>query len=235
MNLVALLLILLCAGLLGGIMSFFLEQPAQDMPERSSAQTPPKPARPLIPFLVLGVGASFMVPLFLNMISSTLVSEALNASKPEDAAFKLLVIAGFALIAAVSSRRFITTLTDRVIQDVQKAKDAAEEAEKKIDLIVEPEGAPPESAERPTSRASATLDVAALPEDEKRVLRTLFESTFSARALSGIQRDAELEEREVKETLESLVSKALVHQTQTFKGYHKWQLTNAGRLAASAA
>ena len=233
-NLIALLLILLFAGVLGGVMGFYLEQPASStsIPTQDTPQT--RPARAMFPFLVLGVGASYMVPLFLNMISSTLVSEALNADKSQDSAIKLLVILGFALIAAVSSRRFITSLTDKVIQDVQKAKELAEETEKKVDLIVEPENAPRQMPEGTAERHAVQVDAADLAENEKRVLRTLFTSTYAARALSGIWRDASIEEADAKAALDTLAEKSLVSQTQTFKGFPKWSLTNAGRVAASA-
>ena len=213
-------------------MGFFLEQAAVDSTVGKGDSAAQLPSRPLFPYLVLGVGASLMVPLFLNMISSTLVPEAIAAERPTDTAFKLLVIAGFALIAAVSSRRFITSLTDKVIQDVQKIKAIAEDVERKTELIVEPENAPSQQSSVSVDR-HAPIDASALSETEKRVLRTLFNSAYSARALSGIKRDAELEEVEARQALDNLASMSFLSQTQTFKGFPKWSLTNAGRVSAS--
>jgi len=232
-NLIALLSVLLLAGVLGGAMGYYLEQPIQTSTLEGEGITRKKAVK-LFPYLVLGVGASLMVPLFLNMISSTLVSEALSPREGGQAELKLLVITGFALIAAVSSRRFITSLTDKVIRDVQEAKELAQEAEKKVDLIVEPENAPREPSSPVVDQAQAHVDPATLSDHEKRVLKTLFNSSYSARALSGISRDGEIDQEEATAALTLLVGKSLVQQTQTFKGYAKWSLTQAGRAAAGA-
>ncbi|MBQ0946529.1 hypothetical protein KAK07_24570 [Ideonella sp. 4Y16] len=230
-NLIALLVILLLAGVLGGAMGYYLEQSGQPSKTEGDGRGSARIAQ-LVPYIVLGIGASLMVPLFLNMISSTLVSEALNSKEGEHAELKLLVITGFSLIAAASSRRFITSLTDKVIRDVQEAKEIAQEVEKKVDLIVEPENAPRE----PSGPANMDVQVnlTDLSDHEKRVLKTLFNSSYSARALSGISRDGEISQDEATSALKLLASKSLVHQTQTFKGFAKWSLTQAGRSAAGA-
>src|SRR5437764_7659640 len=90
-----LILIMVGAGLLGGAVNYFLSQeidPNQKYFGRS---------------LWLGLAASFMVPLFLNMISSNLIDSIRgNAATPGDKS-KLLVFAGFCIVAALSSRSFI--------------------------------------------------------------------------------------------------------------------------------
>ena len=103
-----LLVILLVGGSFGGIISYCLEGDP-----RSPFDWPA-----FAKYLALGVGASFMVPLFLNTISSTLVRDALTSSFP-DSGIKLLVISGFCLVAAISSKRFITSITDRLIREVE--------------------------------------------------------------------------------------------------------------------
>lgn len=78
---------------------------------------------------VTGVGAAFLMPLFLRTVSSGLLSDVLvpNAS-PED----LFVFSGFCLLAAASSRKFIETLSDRVLRESREAKLDAAEAKRGI-------------------------------------------------------------------------------------------------------
>src|SRR5262245_56110250 len=70
---------------------------------------------------LLGVGAAILIPLFLNTISSNLLSDVLTAAEPGASA---LVFAGFCLVAAISSRAFIQTLADRVLAEAREAKRA---------------------------------------------------------------------------------------------------------------
>jgi hypothetical protein len=74
--------------------------------------------------IFLGVGASFLVPLFLGMISSDLITN----SRLDDKYF--LVFAGLCLVAAIFSGRFIDSIGERILKKV-------EEQEKKVDAIEE--------------------------------------------------------------------------------------------------
>ncbi len=79
---------MILAGALGGWMNYLMAE--KEDPERRS----------YVKSLVLGVGASFMVPLLLNMISSNLTELA------QGDWLKLLVFAGICLVAAVFSNKF---------------------------------------------------------------------------------------------------------------------------------
>jgi tetratricopeptide (TPR) repeat protein len=72
--------------------------------------------------LVLEVGASFLVPFFLDSISSDLIRQT-KADKS-----KLFVFAGFCLLFAISSRAFIKNLSDKVVKEVHDARNTAEVA-----------------------------------------------------------------------------------------------------------
>lgn len=76
-----------------------------------------------------GVGAAFLMPLFLRTISSGLLKNVLVPDpSPED----LFVFSGFCLLAATSSRKFIETLSDRVLRESREAKLDAAEAKRGI-------------------------------------------------------------------------------------------------------
>lgn len=76
-------------------------------------------------YILLGIGASLLVPTFLKMISSNLATgEDLN---------DYLIFAGFCLIAAIFSRRFITSIGDRILEAAKQAEKSAEESKRKAE------------------------------------------------------------------------------------------------------
>ena len=54
---------------------------------------------------------------------------------------KFLVFAGFCLVAAISSRAFIKTLSDRILKEATEAKEKASAAEQKSGNLTEKEKA----------------------------------------------------------------------------------------------
>src|SRR6185437_10161032 len=95
----AIAIVMFLAGLLGGLVNFFLAETAVEKPLTWWQHT------------IIGVTASFMVPLFLNMISGDLIDKIIATSDYS----KLFVLADFCLVAAVSSRAFIRSLSERVL------------------------------------------------------------------------------------------------------------------------
>ena len=117
--------IMLGAGILGGFVNFCLTNP-DDTPSPNIARS-----------LVVGTAASLLVPLFLNMISSDLVSQIKDGDVT-----KSFILLGFCLVAAISSTAFIRTLSDKVLDQAKQATKRAREAQagvtqvdKKIELI----------------------------------------------------------------------------------------------------
>lgn len=77
--------------------------------------------------ILSGILASFLVPFFLTTSSSSLLEQ--GQRNP----LQLLVFLGFCLIAAMSARTFITSLSSKVIQAVNQVKVTAENADAKAD------------------------------------------------------------------------------------------------------
>ena len=114
-----LLIAMSAAGAIGGLSNYLLtEAPA---PEGQRL-------RKWWQFIVLGMCASYTVPLFLNTISSAIVSDVISSDGGAQAVSKLLVITGFCILAAVSSRAFMQSLTNRALRIAQKANEAAQNA-----------------------------------------------------------------------------------------------------------
>lgn len=96
-HMLLILAIMVCAGILGGIANYFL----------ADRQGEPAP-RDWLKYPVLGVVAALTVPLFLNMISSTLLEGA--RTKPVD----FFSFAGFCLIYVIAARRLLENVARRL-------------------------------------------------------------------------------------------------------------------------
>ncbi len=213
---------MLSCGVLGGLINFFLLKEKQDSPLSWWQHA------------VIGIGASFMVPLFLNMISSGLIDQVQgSASHPPDYS-KLLVLAGFCLVAAISSRAFITSMSDRVLREVKEVKQEAAKAQEEaaeikatMESFVERDDG--EVAE--TGSSFSTTDTPPeLSADEKTVIGVMANSSFAMRSLSGISKQAEFDKTRANVAITSLMEKNLVAQGISQKGYPRWFLTTAGRM-----
>ena len=212
---------MIAAGVLGGAVNHFLSQetdPNQKYFGRS---------------LWVGLAASFMVPLFLNMISSNLIDSIRgNATTPSDKS-KLFVFAGFCLVAAISSRAFIRTLSDRVLREAKEAKQQALEAKAdvaEVQSAIGPIVAKETEAESPSDSISTALLQTPLDNDEKAILQVLATGGWTLRSLSGIAKDAKFEKTKAAQLLQGLVEKALVGRKTGDKG-PRWFITEAGRAA----
>lgn len=100
--------IMVIAGILGGIANYFLAERHAEFAWRD-----------LFKYVVLGIVAALVVPLFLNMISSNLLD--LARTRP----INLFVFAGFCLIAVIFSRRFLENLSAKLIQQVSQIRKEA--------------------------------------------------------------------------------------------------------------
>ena len=104
-HMLVILAIMVIAGVLGGFANYFLS-------DRQGQLGP----RDWLKYAVLGVVAALTVPLFLNMISSTLLEGA--RTKPID----LYVFAGFCLIYVVASRRLFENAAIRLMAQMEQMK-----------------------------------------------------------------------------------------------------------------
>lgn len=214
-------IVMLAAGVLGGIVNSFLADPADERP------------LPWWKHIAVGVTASFMVPLFLNMISGDLIDKIRGVDgKPADYS-KLFVLAGFCLVAAVSSRAFIRSLSERVLQQVKsankkadEAKEDAAEAKAAVAPLVEEES-PDDLSSLNASRAPITET--AQEENEAAVLKAMTTVSFSLRSISGIAKDTGIEKSVVNSTLTSLIGKGYVAQSLSKSGQPRWYITHEGR------
>lgn len=117
------------AGILGGLVAILL------MRDDDTNLTPSDRKRGRN--VVLGVTAAFLVPLFLKLVSSDLIE---NDDGGLLSAWLYMAYAGMCLIAAISSRGFISSVSRSVLAQVQEAREAVERradaVEKQHDEVV---------------------------------------------------------------------------------------------------
>lgn len=104
-HMLLILAIIVLAGMLGGAANYFLADRQGETSRREWLKYP-----------VLGIVAALTVPLFLNMISSTLLEGA--RTKPVD----FFAFAGFCLIYVVASRRLLENVAQRLTGQFDQVK-----------------------------------------------------------------------------------------------------------------
>ncbi len=210
-KLLALLMIL--AGILGGVASYFIY--IGDKPVATSG---------ILRQILISLAASFLIPLFLQMVSSTILAN--SRTEP----LQYFVLFSFCLIGALFSTRFIQTVGERVLQDMERKYD---ELYRSVETIMTNETEPVETKPEVYNVKGRGLDnnpaAAArtdISDNELNVLRAIRKSSYTFRNIMGISADAALDLPEVKEHLSSLQKKGLVERKP---GGTEWYITAAGK------
>ena len=206
--------VMLLAGIFGGLVNYYLY--GDKDPDAAS----------LPRFLVVGVGASFLVPVVLDMVNSELVLE--SQGDPS----RLLIFTGFCLISALLSRFFIDNLSDRILNEAQVAKARSEEVQQNLRIIqsellplidTETEQDMSGQEDPQVSSANDELDVTST-----QVLKILSSGRFIFRSLAGVCRESNQEESTVLKTLHVLVNRSLAGKVSGKNGV-RWHITEKGR------
>jgi len=219
--------VMVFAGCLGGLANFF-SAGKDDLEETSFWRS-----------ITLGVVASLLVPLFLNMISSSLLDSIRNGSSGSPDFPKILVFSGFCLVAAISSSTFIKTISDRVLKEAKEAKKVAHQADKKateaqsaIQPIVEKEteSDPPTDASEAIAASAQTLDG-----NEKKLLQNLATGRWVLRTRTGLAKETGIAKSIVDRMMDELKKRELVDYKwiagKLGEKKKRWYITNKGREA----
>lgn len=171
--------------------------------------------------VVVGIGASLLVPLFLNTISSTLLSGLLTKATPDADIF---VFAGFCLLGAIASKAMIQTLTQKWLKQTEVLRQEVKSLQEEVAPIVaketETEPLPKSAVETPRE-----LEVR---EDLLTVLKALGSSKFALRSVTGLAHDVSMSSNDVVNSLQELSRMGFAAEVQGKKGV-RWTLTPSGR------
>ncbi|MCA6061126.1 hypothetical protein HUF18_15205 [Thalassolituus sp. ST750PaO-4] len=205
--------VMLLAGIFGGLVNYYLY--GDKDPDAAS----------LPRFLVVGVGASFLVPVVLDMVNSELVLE--SQGDPS----RLLIFTGFCLISALLSRFFIDNLSDRILNEAQVAKQRSEEVQQNL-RIIQSELLPLIDTETEQDSGQEDSQVVQVNDEldvtSTHVLKILSSGRFIFRSLAGVCREANEEESTILKTLHVLVTRSLAGKVSGKNGV-RWHITEKGR------
>lgn len=205
--------VMLLAGIFGGLVNYYLY--GDKDPDAAS----------LPRFLVVGVGASFLVPVVLDMVNSELVLE--SQGDPS----RLLIFTGFCLISALLSRFFIDNLSDRILNEAQVAKSRSEEVQQNLRTI-QNELLPLIDTETEQDAAGEDHQVHVMVDEldvtSTQVLKILSSGRFIFRSLAGVCREANEEESTILKTLHVLTIRSLAGKVSGKNGV-RWHITEKGR------
>jgi hypothetical protein len=113
-----LIVIMIVIGAFGGLLNYLFNFDTAENDQKKNVI--------MFKYILLGIGAALLVPVFLKMISSNLTSSQDNND--------YLIFAGFCLIAAIFSKRFITTIGEKILESAKKAEKSAMESKQKSEI-----------------------------------------------------------------------------------------------------
>ncbi|MFC3852859.1 YEATS-associated helix-containing protein [Salinispirillum marinum] len=209
-----LIAVMLMAGLFGGLVNYYLH--GQHDPDVVS----------LPRSLVVGGAASFMVPVVLSLLGSDLIS----ASEGDPGQFVLF--AGFCLIAALASRVFIISTTDRIMETARSARERSEALEHQMHALMVQIAPMIESETENESTDDDNHGAVPLPDEvdvtATNVLKSLGTGRYIFRSLRGLSTDTDYNEGDLVKTLNLLASRGLAGRVNGLKGV-RWYVTEQGR------
>ena len=162
-------IIMIIAGTLGGVVNYGLTRP-----EKMDYQG-------LFWSTSIGISAALLVPLFLNTISSSLLTSILDGSAK---ASDVYVFFGFCLLGAIASKSMIQTLTNQILRTAEEAKSKVEDLEKNVSPIIFKETELENDVEEEAQKAIEPLDES-IKNSETAVLGRGFRKKIKAQGTSG--------------------------------------------------
>ncbi|WP_461640534.1 YEATS-associated helix-containing protein [Labilibaculum euxinus] len=190
----------------------------------------------VIKYILSGIGAATLVPLFLNMLSSSLIVNSENYNK-----INYFVFAGFCYVAGYFSDRFINSVGDRVLKDlestnikVDKAIFSARENEEKLDIIVSTDSEAKETETKVDIDLSKFQEQKKFEDDDiKTQINKIIESflgKFKFRTSKGIARELKYNQTVVETILNGLSDQGIFKTLTDKDGNQLWALTQMGRM-----
>jgi hypothetical protein len=206
-HMLLILAIMLVAGMLGGAANYFLAD-RQGEPGRKD----------WLKYPILGVVAALTVPLFLNMISSTLLEGA--RTKPVD----FFAFGGFCLIYVVASRRLLENVAQRLIGQLDQVKREVghlKQQRREEPVVQAPKAEPEKPAETEPREVLSYNDV--------EILRALAEENFVYGNLAAICERTGLARDFVSQRLTVMKAMGVIETRINDKNVLHWGVSTRGK------
>jgi len=206
-HMLLILAIMVVAGILGGAANYFL----------TDRQGEPG-CRDWIKYPILGVVAALTVPLFLNMISSTLLEGA--RTKPVD----FFAFAGFCLIYVVASRRLLENVAQRLLGQIDQVKREVGQLkqQRREEPVVQLSKAETEKPAEPEPRE-------VLSYNDVEILRALAEESFVYGNLAAICERTGLARDYVSQRLTVMKTMGVIETRINDKNVLHWGVSGRGK------
>jgi len=207
-HMLLILAIMVVAGILGGIANYFLADRHGEPARRDWVKYP-----------VFGVVAALTVPLFLNMISSTLLEGA--RTKPVD----FYVFSGFCLIYVVASRRLFENMVQRLMGQIDLVRrdvgHLKQQQREEPAVVVKPDAEPIKLAEHDPKEVLSYNDV--------EILRALSEESFVYGNLVAICESTGLARDFVSQRLTVMKAMGVIETRINEKNVLHWVVSARGK------
>lgn len=203
------ILIIIFAGLLGGVTNYLLQWDPNNEIRQSRMM--------LLKSLLMGLCASCTVPLFLQVLPNTLldISDCMPVKN-------YLILAGLCVLAAYFSKRFLEDLYDKIskvekkTEEVQKAVENAELQNQELDDI-----------DDIAAEIIQTFNPEFQMDEIRKVTKAVLNTTYSYRTVPGIAEDTLGDDKreQVKSILNLLMKAGYVEQRKNKRGNDIWKGT----------
>lgn len=202
-----LLSIIVGFGILGGVTNFFRIYNTNE--NKSPWQFI------FIKSVLMGICASFSVPLFLQVISNNLLDD----SGSVDYSYKnYLILAGFCVLASLTAKGFLENLSGQLASVEAKANEAkqlAQDAEKRSEEI-----------DNIDDINIGKIQNTKFNENEvKKIIKSILASKYTYRTIGGIAKETEMSEEKVLEILNTLKKSGWAKSREGNKGNEVWKIT----------
>lgn len=203
-------------GLFGGMINYFLQN--------ENYKT-----WPFLQSLICGLGASFLTPLFLKMISSDLLT------KIKSDQFELFVFSSLCLLASIYSKSFIQNISKKVLKELEETKQIAKEnaskLEETLDLAKTMEPMLDNVSESEDNGVSDTLsdeDKIELDDNQLQILNNFTKSQYIYRSLPGIAKELQMDKTDLLLELNRLIAIGLIALSER-NASTKYYISEKGR------
>jgi hypothetical protein len=245
---------MIATGLVGGYVNFLLgdidiREELDTNNERISVRQ-----MPMYGYLITGIVASLIVPLFLSLAKSDLLKTILEW-KASERVTDLFIFSGFCLVAAISSRNFIRAISEMALAR-QAAKTAAQASQTATEVKAEQQAfkaevkgeqqllkmevdevaemaevlSPVADTLKDDGGGTASSPPKQLTDNQLRVLKALAAKSYSWRSPTGIATDSGLPANEAKAICDVLINdlKLVIERKSERTGKLLYTLTARG-------
>lgn len=168
--------------------------------------------------MCIGITAALLVPLFLNTISSNIISES------QHDADKLFILSGFCIIASIYARNFIQSLSDKIMkQKLEEVTEKIRGVARDVNAMAERETeyeVTLEHPKRPDMIQALDSEITGIKGSEVKggtekikILKSLSESQYTFRSVMGLTKETEISENQILPLINELIALGYIGET----------------------